>query len=113
MSSTDKAILPMLVSIEDIAEHLGVKVRHVRRLVAERRIPFYKWGHRLRFDPTDVLAWLDGARVEPLGHAPRDGRPERATRSIPSARVPPTGTRQHITPRAARRTGPGRSGRLP
>jgi len=43
--------LPRLLTIEQIADHLGVSVRHVRRLVAERRIPFVKWGHLLRFDP--------------------------------------------------------------
>ena len=83
MSSIDRAALPTLVSIDDIATHLGVKVRHVRRLVAERRIPFYKWGHRLRFDPTEVRAWLDGARVEPLGHGSREPRRPGAARAVP------------------------------
>lgn len=31
--------LPRLLTIEEVADHLGVNVRHVRRLVAERRIP--------------------------------------------------------------------------
>jgi excisionase family DNA binding protein len=51
--------LPHLVDIDSIAEHLGVEVRHVRRLVFERRIPFIKWGRLLRFDPVDIAAWLD------------------------------------------------------
>jgi excisionase family DNA binding protein len=54
--------LPRLLDIEGVAEHLGVSERHVRRLVAERRIPFIKWGH-LRFDPEAVGSWLDEARV--------------------------------------------------
>ena len=37
--------LPRLLDIAGVAEHLGVSERHVRRLVAERRIPFIKWGH--------------------------------------------------------------------
>lgn len=48
-----------------VASRLGVQVRHVRRLVAERRIPFIKWGHLLRFDPAEVEVWLDGARRPP------------------------------------------------
>lgn len=32
-----------LVDITWVAKRLGVTVRHVRRLVAERRIPFIKW----------------------------------------------------------------------
>jgi len=58
-----------LMNITEVAEHLGVQVRHVRRLVHERRIPFVKWGHLLRFDPADVEAWIDEARV-----AADDGR---------------------------------------
>ncbi len=45
-----------------MAEHLGVNQRHIRRLVAERRIPYLKWGHLLRFDPVELDAWLDRAR---------------------------------------------------
>ena len=55
--------LPVLLTIEDVAEHLGVTVRHVRRLVAERRIPFIKWGHLLRFDPCQIAEWLASRQV--------------------------------------------------
>jgi len=51
-----------LMDIAGVAERLGVTVRHVRRLVAERRIPFVKWGHLIRFDPADIDPWLDGMR---------------------------------------------------
>ena len=56
--------LPNLVDIDTLAAHLGVSVRHVRRLVAERRVPFVKWGHLLRFDPIAITAWLDDQLVE-------------------------------------------------
>lgn len=55
--------LPRLVSIEDVAKHLGVSVRHVRRLVFERRIPYVKWGHLVRFDIDDVNDWVANSRV--------------------------------------------------
>lgn len=51
-----------LWDIETVAGRLGVQVRHVRRLVSERRIPFIKWGRLLRFDPAEIEAWLDHAR---------------------------------------------------
>jgi excisionase family DNA binding protein len=51
-----------LLDIEEVARLLGVGVRHVRRLVADRRIPYLKWGHLLRFDPAEIDAWLDEAR---------------------------------------------------
>jgi excisionase family DNA binding protein len=51
-----------LMDLPAVAERLGVNQRHIRRLVAERRIPYLKWGHLLRFDPTEIDAWLDRAR---------------------------------------------------
>jgi excisionase family DNA binding protein len=54
-----------LLNITELAEFLGVNTRHVRRLVAERRIPFIKWGHLIRFDPIEVVRWLDGHRRRP------------------------------------------------
>jgi excisionase family DNA binding protein len=45
---------PALIDLPAVAERLGVNERHVRRLVAERRIPFLKWGHLLRFDPAEI-----------------------------------------------------------
>jgi excisionase family DNA binding protein len=63
------------VSIEDVAEHLGVSVRHVRRLVYERRIPYVKWGHLLRFDVDDVNAWVAGSRIAAV--EPPDSRGRR------------------------------------
>jgi excisionase family DNA binding protein len=57
--------LPTLLDLDGIADHLGVSPRHVRRLVAERRIPFLKWGHLLRFDPVEIAHWRDECRVRP------------------------------------------------
>ena len=54
-----------LLTIAEVAEILGVDVRHVRRLVHERRIPYIKWGHLLRFDPAEIRAWIDENRRLP------------------------------------------------
>ncbi len=55
--------IPRLLDITHLAELLDVNPRHVRRLVFERRIPFIKWGHLIRFDPAEIEAWLNRARV--------------------------------------------------
>jgi excisionase family DNA binding protein len=52
-----------LMDLPTVAKYLGVTERHVRRLVLERRIPYIKWGHLLRFDPDEIDAWLDTKRV--------------------------------------------------
>ena len=62
------------MDIHEVVEHLGVTVRHVRRLVAERRIPYVKWGNLLRFDPAYIADWLDQRRVDPLVRGRRNER---------------------------------------
>jgi excisionase family DNA binding protein len=38
--------------------------RHVRRLVAERRIAYHKFGRSVRLDPADLEAFIAESRVE-------------------------------------------------
>lgn len=64
MSTIEHEVQP-LVDISGAAVRLGVSVRHVRGLVAERRVPFIKWGHLLRFDPIELERWIADHRVEP------------------------------------------------
>jgi len=52
-----------LIDIVMLSEVLRVSERHVRRPVAERRIPFVEAGHFVRFDPSDVIAWIGGQVV--------------------------------------------------
>ncbi len=54
--------LPRLLTIEQLADHLGSTPRHVRRLVAERRVPYLKVGRFVRFDPVEIATWLDDQR---------------------------------------------------
>lgn len=49
---------PPLLDVTSLAERLGVTERFVRRLVAERRIPFLKLGKFVRFDPRAIESWL-------------------------------------------------------
>jgi excisionase family DNA binding protein len=70
--------LPQLLDIGQLADYLGVTERHVRRLVAERRVPFIKWGRLLRFDPDEIAGWINGKRIEaasPQGHRGAGTRP--------------------------------------
>ena len=53
-----------LLTIDQVAVRLGVSVRHVRRLVAERRIPYTKWGKLLRFESTAIEQWLEACSIE-------------------------------------------------
>ncbi len=38
--------------------------RFVRRLVTERRVPYFKVGKFIRFDPAELESWLANCRVD-------------------------------------------------
>lgn len=54
--------LPQLVDIKTLADRLDTTVRHIRGLVADRGIPYGHVGRLLRFDPVEILAWLEEQR---------------------------------------------------
>jgi excisionase family DNA binding protein len=60
------ANLEQLIDIAQLAELLGVTVRHIRRLVAERRIQYVKVGKFVRFDPADVRSYVLSSKVAPV-----------------------------------------------
>ncbi len=55
-----------LISVEQLADELGVSVRYVRRIVAERRISYVKVGHLIRFQGDEVQRWVEANRVDAL-----------------------------------------------
>ena len=55
-----------LVDISWVARRLGVTERHVRRLVAERRIPFIK-GPSPALRPRQIEAWIDSGHRSASG----------------------------------------------
>jgi excisionase family DNA binding protein len=60
---TDISTIPQLLTIDQLAERLGITVRHVRRLVANKQVPYYKVGKLVRFDPNEITGWLRTRRV--------------------------------------------------
>jgi excisionase family DNA binding protein len=71
MANTDT--LPQLLTIDQLADRLGISIRHVRRLIAERRVPYLKVGWLVRFDPTEIASWLDNPRHRDSGGHGRSG----------------------------------------
>ena len=48
-----------LLDIAGVASYLATSERHIRRLVAERRIPHHKVGGLVRFRLDRIDQWLD------------------------------------------------------
>lgn len=60
--ATHPATSSRLLDIPTVADQLNTSVRHIRRLVAEHRIPVVRVGRLIRFDPVDISEWLDENR---------------------------------------------------
>lgn len=68
--------LPHLIDTATLAEHLGVDPRTVRRWAADGRVPYYQPGGSPRYDPVEVLAWLEKSRAAVGRRHATDGRSE-------------------------------------
>jgi len=53
-----------LLDVAAAADLLSTPTRFVRRLIAERRIRFYKLGRYVRVDRADLLSFIAASRVE-------------------------------------------------
>ncbi len=70
--SDGRYVLPHLIDVATLAEHLGLTERTIRRKVAQGEIPYYKVGNSIRFDPVEIGASLEASRVavHPAGGDP-------------------------------------------
>ncbi|RZD18981.1 MAG: DNA-binding protein [Candidatus Acididesulfobacter diazotrophicus] len=47
-----------LLKIKDVAEIVGLTPVAVYKLIYKRQIPFIKIGGRIRFNPSQISAWI-------------------------------------------------------
>lgn len=55
-----------LLSTSEVAAQLGTTLRHVRELRARRELPAILIGRLVRYDPSDLGAYLDANRQPAL-----------------------------------------------
>ena len=48
-----------LLTIQDAAELLNVKISRMRAMIFKNEIPFFKLGRLIRFDKDDLLIWVE------------------------------------------------------
>ena len=51
------------LTVEELADVLGVSIRTVYLEVQEDRIPFFRVRNSIRFDPHQVADWLEGKMI--------------------------------------------------
>ena len=52
-----------LLDIKEAADRLGTTERHIRALIADRKIAYIKVGGLVRFDPSALDAWIKANTV--------------------------------------------------
>ena len=62
--TTDSNTLPNMLTRDELARYFRISKTGVYRLVEKRQIPFYRVGGSLRFAKNDVMAYLNGKRIE-------------------------------------------------
>ena len=59
----DRSPRDELLTIDQAGEYLGTGERFVRRLVAQRRIPYVELGKYVRLQPSSLDAFIEAGRV--------------------------------------------------
>ena len=63
-SSIDSSLLPTLYTVQEVASHLKVSQRQVRRWIATGRLQAHKLGHLVRIAANDLALFLSKYRKE-------------------------------------------------
>ena len=53
-----------ICDIQDLSSYLKVSVSEVRKLVREKKVPYFRVGNRLRFDLKKINNWLEKLEEE-------------------------------------------------
>lgn len=57
------AVPEKLLSIRELSQCLGVQVKTVYGWIHMRYIPYIKVGRLVKFDPQDILQWVEDRKV--------------------------------------------------
>ena len=53
-----------IYDIQDLSSYLKISVSEIRKLVREKRIPYFRIGNRLRFDIKNINIWIEEKVLE-------------------------------------------------
>lgn len=50
------------VSLEEIAEHMGLSKDTIRNYIKKQRIPYYKIGKQYKFKISEIDTWIESGK---------------------------------------------------
>jgi predicted DNA-binding transcriptional regulator AlpA len=65
----DTVTFNRMMKIGDVAAITQLKVATIRKYVLNETIPYRKIGTALRFEPSEIMGWLDKSKPEHLATA--------------------------------------------
>jgi excisionase family DNA binding protein len=61
-AATPRRAPPALLTVKQVADHLGASPRHVQRLVERKLLPVHRIGRLVRVSPDDLARLLAASR---------------------------------------------------
>jgi excisionase family DNA binding protein len=62
-SSNESRVTPVLLTVGEAAERVGLKHLAIRRAIQRGELPATKLCSRIRIDPSDLTRWITANRV--------------------------------------------------
>lgn len=69
------------ITVPELAKMLSLSPRQLYKMAAANRIPNFKVGTSVRFDPGDIREWIEGGRLIMKRHPPTSVRTLHDSRS--------------------------------
>mgnify|MGYP005805564839 CR=1 FL=1 len=54
------------VSLEEIAEHMGLSKDTIRNYIKKQQIPYYRIGKQYKFKISEIDAWIESGKSESI-----------------------------------------------
>ena len=61
-AAISRRLSPALLTVDDVAEHIGASTRHVRRLIERGQLPIIRIGKLVRVAPDDLARLIAASR---------------------------------------------------
>lgn len=55
----------MIINIQELSKKLNISTSGIYAWVSQKKIPYVKVGHLIRFDSDDIDEWLKQKKIKP------------------------------------------------
>ena len=48
-----------ICNLKELSDYLQISISQIRKLVREKKIPYFRIGNRIKFDINEINKWID------------------------------------------------------